>query len=493
MDTRVPPASPRQGFDDNSADLLAYETGDDKGISVVDILFLVWHRRGVVFAGTMLGLLIGLAAALFIHQRTSSVSLVEYFISLSSISNSKYPNGTDFSPQDLLSPEVLNIVAEQVGVESGSKLRPAVSAEFNSPDADGITLKYREQLKGRGLSATEIETLNRQYTEEIERATAGSVRLAINTAEIGINQNMAREAMIHIPAVWSQVYTSRFRILDDRRLQTTSIVLDEDIHSQIGAINADRKLDTLKAGLALLANDNRLSSLEANNGNSPADLIQQINDFMEVYLSPILVSRLSKDDFLTRFYTDGIGLKIREIDTEQEGIGTTVADIQRIMVRQPSPVNASTSSPNGSPVSSLDLDGSALDTIVELANRASLTEHLTKLFDRRQELVGQRAALATRMNRISGVVEVDDRFITQAQGRLEQYFKTYNELVSRAREIVRSEAPALYRPIGEPMVLSAGSALHKILTVVIATLLGLLLSLVVVMLTPRRATGRKVV
>ena len=89
------------------------ETGNfDDEISIGDILVKLWRRRGLIFIVPILAGALGVLAVLL--MATQSSAPVVHYVNLTGIEKGKYPNGVDFSPRDLQSPEVLSGLAGQV-------------------------------------------------------------------------------------------------------------------------------------------------------------------------------------------------------------------------------------------------------------------------------------------------------------------------------------------------------------------------------------------
>lgn len=441
-------------------------------ITLAEIVSRIWKRRGLMVICSLIGLLIGCVTALLSNLQSNS--FVEYYISLEGVQKSTYPNGTLFSPQDLLISDVLRAVAEENGIENHSQLRSALSIQFGSPVGIGITNKYQAQLGQRRLSAADIDAINARYSEELLRATESGLRIAIDPDVIGIDAKTAQNILVELPESWAKVFTKRYRVFDDRSLQGVSISTLQPLTTPLGVIEADRMFDNLIFGLGVLSNDNRLSALQASGGVTAADLSRTLADFNDIFLTPILASRLAENNFLTEAYINSFRLKITEIDQNLAGLNQTVSDIRVIMDGQ---FDVPAGAPGGDRGGALEIDGSALDDIVTLANQASLSNYLQTLFDKQSSLISQRAELRTRIDRIAQSGVVDARFTSLAQSRLDYIINTYNELLKNARSQTRTEFASLYRPISPPTIVSESWTRRAILSISGGLLMGVLFGL----------------
>ena len=69
---------------------------------------------------------------------------------MTGIEKGKYPNGEDFSPRDLQSPEVLSSLAEKFRVEQVEDFGKAESVSYGAPTTEGILKKISIQAIPEG-------------------------------------------------------------------------------------------------------------------------------------------------------------------------------------------------------------------------------------------------------------------------------------------------------------------------------------------------------
>ncbi len=441
-------------------------------ISFSYVISKIWKRRGLVAACGLIGLLVGGLSAMIVGLRTNG--FVEYHVSLQGIEKLEYPNGTAFSPQDLLIPDILNEIASDNGLENPQELRRALTIELGNPTTLGIKEKYKQQLAKGRLSATEIDDINARYSEELRRATQNGLKISINHIDLGIDDKLAENILIQLPERWSKVFTRRFRVLDDRALQGISVVKPQPLTTPLGVIEADRMFDNIRDGLETLSSDNRLSALQASENVTAEDLLRTLDDFNSVYLSIILATKLNEGSFLTKVYLNNFRLKIAEIDNKLAGLRQTILDIRSTMEGQAN--NSATSL--GGRSDALQVDGGALADIITLANQASLSAYLQTIFEAQRTLIDERARIQTRIDRIEQVGKVDVAFANAAQTKLDYIVETYNELLANARAQTKSEFKSFYRPIVMPSTVRDSWTLQGLLAFVACLFLGMLTGLV---------------
>ena len=104
---------------------------DSVEISLRDLLTKAWRLRGLVVSIFLLALL--LAGLWVLKTATSFSNPVSYFVTLRNIENSKFPNGTDFSPQDLLIPQVVSALQQRFDFPLQTNVRNFISVDTTRP------------------------------------------------------------------------------------------------------------------------------------------------------------------------------------------------------------------------------------------------------------------------------------------------------------------------------------------------------------------------
>ena len=104
----------------------------------------LWLRRGLLIAVPLLFTFLAIIGLLVAAVSSSAPTV--YFVELKGIEKSHYPNGAQFSPQDLLGPDVLDVAVTSVGISVDDLLRKSIQVEYGIPTTLGIQKKYEEKL-----------------------------------------------------------------------------------------------------------------------------------------------------------------------------------------------------------------------------------------------------------------------------------------------------------------------------------------------------------
>ena len=448
-------------------------------ISLTDIIVRLWKRRGLI---VLLPLLCCGATLIWLFTSvTQSRTPTVHFIDLTGIEKSTYPSGAPFSVQDLVAPEVLAHLADRVGLENNSDFREAISVSAYSPSTPGILKKYDQNLSRSNLSTTEIDAINATLTEELARTTERTVRISIDGRSLGLSQVQTEELAILLPESWMQIFTTKYRVLDNTKLESQAILAINQLDQSLGALEASRDVASMEGGVTVLTEDGRLAMLRTATGITPADVQRRLDDFNTVYLSAILSRNLNASDALTQFYVNDIELKILKVDEQINGLKQTISDITDILASQRG------SSLSGQRGDSVGLSGNALGDIVSLANQASLSTYLTELFDAQKVLVAERSDLRVQLNKITDAKNLPDDFMNTAQNRYEGIIEEYNALLTRAREMNRQNSSELYHALGAPTLTGEIWPPRAPLYLVLSILIGGFIAVILALILPVRA------
>lgn len=452
-------------------------------ISLTELMIKLWRRRALI---VILPLLAGLASLIFIFFQASQIRQpVEHFINLTAVQQGSYPNGTAFSVQDIVAPEVLAELARRTGFEQGDRLRDAISVSMGAPNADGILHKYQTMLDRRGLNQTQIDAINAALSEELTQATGNTVRIAVDYKSLQLDSDAGKQLAILLPQSWAEIYARQFRVLDNTQLQGLAVIAALPLSSGLGALEAERILRNLSEGLQMMAEDSRLQSLQTSDRITPADLRRRIADFREVYMPAILSRNMSQSDAMTAFYLSDLALQIDQMDDQLNGLNETIQELKDILDSQKSGSVSGGAGLSGSRgADQLQLGGDAIGEIVTLVNKSTLSSYLTELFDEQRQLVAARAELRSQVKRVTAASPFPEDILATSQAQLDQIITAYNELLQAARQMNRRNISIFHEDLGGPVVTGQRYSPQTRLILAMSVLLGGFIALVLALLIP---------
>jgi hypothetical protein len=448
-------------------------------ISITDLIMKLWQRRGLIVVLPIIFLLLAVTFLFFTAVKTQSPTT--FFIQLQGINKSSYPNGSSFSPQDLLIPEVLTAAASQLNLPVDNALRKAIQVEYGVPTTVGIQKKYQVKLADKKLTAIDIETINNAYQSELQQVSESGLRITINHSALGLSSAQGAVLANALPRAWTEVFTQKYRVLVDSRLDNVSVVIRENpLVTTSDILSARISLNRINSGLNILGADNRLKAIVSDGGFNSSDLQSQLQNFQELYFRAIFSGLFLEPDFAARAFKAEIGLKITELNSNIEELNRTLVDLKSF--RAPTFSNQSPNVTNDA----IQFGDSSLNQVVELANQASLTEYLRKVLDSRRDLIEKKSSLRLELDRaeIEMMDGNNDKFISSASQHFSILKNEYVSLLQSVRKIRRQAYGDFYQPLGAPDVVGSRIPPKSALVLLLSLMLGGMLAIMIALVLP---------
>ncbi|MBA3446981.1 MAG: hypothetical protein H0T56_05145 [Pseudaminobacter sp.] len=463
---------------------MTYEDSDNE-LSVSDVIRRVWQRRGLLVTAPVVFFAVAAIALGFMSLQVRNP--ISYFVSLKSIENGQYPNGTAFAPTDLLIPEVIASVAQQFGLEDLGTLRRAFSVRYGSVLEDSVNEKYRNMLSARNLTVAEIDTMNANYTAELSRVVGASLRIDFDYVSLGFDNGTGSAIAAALPEAWTTIYPQLFKVVVDTKLQDVSVSGGTlELNDTASLLLAENALRSLRSGLTIISEDNRINSLTTAAGNNGADLIQALGRFRTEYFNPLFYSAANTGP-VSITYIRQLESDISDQRRQFEGLSKTVQDLRDFQNVQPANGSSQDSQPAGN-TGGLQLSDSGLAEIVGLAQRATLSDYLREVLDRRQavliEISGLEKELAILKNPVTA--NLGQPFAAAATSQLKTLVDGYNELLASARSRLNERMGDLYVPVSSPEVTGSFLPPRSLLVLLLSVVIGATIALIAALLLPVR-------
>lgn len=454
----------------------------DDEISIADLYFKLWKRRGLIVALPVLSVLIGLISLLFQAAETKSSTV--YFVNLTSVTKGLYPNGVQFSPQDLKSPEILDALAARSGLADTGSIRNAIVVSYASLVTKGILKKYEGKLGQKGINAAQIDAWNADLEEELSSSTQRTMRISIDHQALGLNSDQGGELAILLPKLWSEIYTTRFRVLDSMKLSGAFMPEKVNLGTTIGIIEAHSAIENMLQTLEIIEADNRLQSLNGSSGVTPTDLRLRLSKLNDIYVTNALSVSVGSGDKLAQLYLSDMALELEKLDEKIVAVDYSIESIQRTLFRGAlQPTQPDQPSPGR-----VQLSADAIGQIEDLVNRAGLTNYLTKLHERRDEIISKRSDLQFDVRKMEASGGFSSELIKAATNKLNNVIEIYVDILKQAREMNKRHAGEMHQALGAPFIIG-GSLFPQRAPVILALslLIGVFVAVVAaLLLTPRK-------
>ena len=325
---------------------------------------------------------------------------------------SKYPNGSQFSPSDIVSNTVLeNVWSENKLADKGIKLQDfqkSLTAIPYTGEINFIDTKYKGLLAQKNLSRTDIEKIEADYRAEVSQASSKNIKLVLDSGKNSYDLTLASKVLNDIATTWSQTAieklgVSRSPVLDGLALndqmksESPYIVINylndvvyrahAIISTMLGDVNSNSYRDE-KSGFNLMGLNARLDEI----ANYQID---QLDAFVAINTKLTDLERLQSE------------YKVKELQ-EQRKLLLLKADSNRLALidytrlRNQSNTSAAnpTSNKGGSDVTGVQINGDAISRLVSLAEESKDAVYRQRLTDERISLENQANDLNTRISKL---------------------------------------------------------------------------------------------
>lgn len=473
-----------------SQEYAAESRRDENEIELRDLVRAIWSTRVPVVVALLLfaavfWVVVGLSAAkdgVTYHWE----ALVQF--SFTGVQEGQYPDETPFSSADLLSPVVLRRVYDANEIAdygfSQAEFAEALSVSAYAPNREFVVQRYRSRLNWERLSSAEIQELEEDFRDALDRASRGQALLSL-TLRVGplprggmLPQAVARKVLLDIPREWAQYMTEEVGVFATDISLYSIDVLESSVLENMDFLVA---YDVLKDKFALLSHN--LEALEAlpNSANvrDPESdyrlsdiraLSSELEQFvLEDTLSPTLATGVSRNPQLTvRFFRNRVGELRRQRDLMQaraERVEQTLRDYKRLPQAISGLGSGGLAPPQeigGGGTTIPQFGSDFLDRLVELGSDSGDVEFRQELSRERLDYTLQAAELTSEIDRLESLIEMirqqadedatnDDvkagelgQRMDDIVGSLRQLFAATGRIAERMNELRHGSQEAIY-------------------------------------------------
>jgi len=285
----------------------------------------------VTFA--LLILAIAVLAILRVMLPTTTTFISQFHFTFPGAETGRYPNAMVFSINEIVDPEILNTVYDELdlgkyGIERKNfygafSIRPFLLTETEIAD------RYRQELTDRRLSFTERERIERQLKDQLEQASRGAAELSFTVQSLlGIPTQIGRAIVAKVPFVWSKLAIERKGVLRipgfsaDQYLIPQSSLDRQPLPLQLVSLTVagHRLQDRL---VELLDTPGTLTVRDPVSGESMRDIGRHIRDFQLFYVNPL------RNALVTYHFKDGSEELQQIVERRIADIEIEVADLTK--------------------------------------------------------------------------------------------------------------------------------------------------------------------
>lgn len=479
--------------------------GAEDEINLTDLFRNIWRQRGLV-----IGITISVALVVLIfHFAKASFALparVDYSVSLTFLKDGKYPNGTEFSPRDVIAPSVLKAVVAADKIDIGSDfLAEALSVSYSNSLLNMTEEKLSAALTN-AKTPEEMRAAAATALKDMQAQTRSYITISLDLKKAALTSQQGRILVADILETWARVTIDRGMTNVDIDRPLTSFVAADSTNLIDTYDNAANYLRSLKRAVSTLSALPGSSSMVVD-GYTLEDVRRELVALDETDISPLRSFAYTSSAGLS---SKNAAIKVRLFSRqrlmglEHERLTKLIDSYDGALVQlTQSSVNDQLKSGRSEMMGGAQFDQSFLNSLLDLGSKLGGVQMRDELFKRRTKAVEDLLALEKEMAILSGTSDkafngLDADAILRAsvagitdslntlQGRLNDLIGAYREqtLQSGGRLFIADAAPVVR---GGNVQLSTKIGLHLILGIILGGMLGVMVALIrAAMISSRR-------
>jgi hypothetical protein len=434
--------------------------------------------------------------ALVTFNPASTYSLI-LSLNFPQAAQSKYPNGSPFSPNDIVSNTVLERVWADNNLEKSGislqRFQKSVNAIPFTGEINFIDAKYKGMLSTKNLTRADIERIEAEYRNEVAQASSKNIKLVLESKEDSYSLMQASKVLNDVATVWSKTAieklgASRSPILD-------SLTLDEQIKTESPLIVVNYLNDVVYKAQTLILqmqqDSNSNSYRDDKTGSNLAGLakkLSQINNYQIDQLDAFVALNIKISDF-EQLQTQ---YKIQELQEQRKVLLLKAESNQRALgdytgsKNQGSAPGESRGRSGSSSDSGVQISGDAITKLFSLATESKDAEYRQRLTSERIALEGQANDLNIQISKLerrlsygknkSQIVSPETKkeyvaLLDKTWGGLTGTMEAVTRIQVMAQKDFLGDSGLLYTLVSQPAAYSPG--ISQLLKAALVSLLGM--------------------
>jgi hypothetical protein len=324
---------------------------------------------------------------------------------------SKYPNGSQFSPSDIVSNTVLEKVwSENKLSDKGIKLQDfqkSLTAIPYTGEINFIDTKYKGLLATKNLSRTDIEKIEADYKAEVAQASSKNIKLVLDSGKNSYDLGLASKVLNDIATTWSQTAIEKLGV--SRSPVLDGLTLNDQMKTESAFIVVNYLNDVVYKAQTIIVqmqqDPNSNSYRDEKTGSNLSGLSLKLSEIVHYQIDQLdafvaINTKISDLEQLQARY------KIQELQDQRKMLLLKAESNQRALsdyTGAKNQANASgelkgKNSSNGD--SGVQISGDAITKLFSLATESKDAEYRQKLTSERIGLEGQANDLNLRIAKL---------------------------------------------------------------------------------------------
>lgn len=175
----------------------------DDEINLGELFLNVWRQRGLVVGITLIAVL----AALIFHFSKATFAIpnkASYGISLTFNDKGTYPNGSVFSPNDLIANQVIKNTLETLEIESSvERIRRALSVSYSNDLLEKSENKLSQMLSNAKNPADVIQAAN-EAISDLRSQSRSFLTVSLDLKQANLTADTGRTLLTELVDTWAK-------------------------------------------------------------------------------------------------------------------------------------------------------------------------------------------------------------------------------------------------------------------------------------------------
>lgn len=421
-------------------------------VSLRDLFRSVWASRTWAIVGGLVGAVTAIAVTLAAYVVSPGVVTFrqEVAFMLQDENGRTYPNGTEFSPNDLRAPIVLQRVYGDLELESYglgyTEFVAAVSVTPASVLYSNVIERYRERLADRTLTFEERRQIEMEFSGAIGTTLSTNAVVSLSLPRnLNIPTAVGQQVVAAIPNVWADIYINQLGALALPIAQSTDTLLDAEF---LDALDYPIAYDALVSAFSELRQRiARVQSLSGSvnlfdpeTGRTLFDIERETNRLeqfsLQHVIAPLTELGLNKSPDLTiaayQYQIEDIERRIRNARENALAINSVLRAAETGMDPLSTDAGAHPTA-NVIPNTVVQQFGPELvDRLIDMSVENAGVEFRQRLLDKKLEYESERLALSIQRDQLSRRLELirGERRLENAESLSEIFTSEKNRLVA---------------------------------------------------------------
>ncbi|WP_420590296.1 hypothetical protein [Bacterioplanoides sp.] len=478
---------------------------DSDEISLTDLFRNLWRQRGLVFAFIILAVA-AVITLQFFKGSLSAITKVEYPITLNFDGEVGYPNGSAFSPNDLISTSVLERVIPSLELDvSASRLGAALSAGYSNSLLSSAELSLGNILQDNKVPA-DVKISAEDALAELKTESQRFLTLHLSLERSGISAVQAEDVVSRIVDVWAKASVEQGLLSLDISRPINPFVVAQSGNLIDTYDSAANYLKSLSGAVEGLTKEPGAQSLVVA-GKSLSDLQREISALEGTDVGPLREFAYSNSSSLASV-DPAIQVRLfarqRLLKLEQERLTKLIASYDSALSQLASIKGSDGGAGRvNSGQGNLQLEQSVFDSLLQMGTKLGAVENRNKLFDRRTKAVEDLLALEKEMAILMGVAgsaygdlnptEILKSALPSIEQRLNSIQQDVDAFFNAYRDISLQSGAQLYSAQAAPQVRGGFvvSVKKMMKYAVLAAVLGLMLGIMVALIRAAMINSNK--